>query len=238
MIKTRLVEDEFNKLFVIKKRFSENLIKREDNLLKDKYDFNAFECINPFTYQEFLAALKYQKDRKDNFIKFESYFPIKEHYGLEENVTLTMLLDNDLLNLNTNNNLIFKKPEIDELINIEIKHYGKLYGEDFCRNNIIRQYPLIEYIGAYLDNKMVGALYYFSFEDYTCLDGLIVDEDYRNRYIASSLINEVIERNKNNKIFLHAEDDDTPKLMYEKMGFKEVDKIYEYISTNIDDLKL
>ena len=238
MIKTRLVEDEFDKLFVIKKRFSENLIKREDNLLKDKYDFNAFECINPFTYQEFLDALKYQKDRKDNFIKFESYFPIKEHYGLEENVTLTMLLDNDLLNLNTNNNLIFKKPEIDELINIEIKHYGKLYGEDFCRNNIIRQYPLIDYIGAYLDNKMAGALYYFSFEDYTCLDGLIVDEDYRNRYIASSLINEVIERNKNNKIFLHAEDDDTPKLMYEKMGFKEVDKIYEYISTNIDDLKL
>lgn len=34
------------------------------------------------------------------------------------------------------------------------------------------------------------------------------------------------------RLFLHADDDDTPKEMYLKMGFEIVDRLYEYSCTD------
>ena len=36
-------------------------------------------------------------------------------------------------------------------------------------------------------------------------------------------------------LFLHADEDDTPKDMYLKMGFEIVDRLYEYTRTGIED---
>ena len=36
-------------------------------------------------------------------------------------------------------------------------------------------------------------------------------------------------------LLLHADEDDTPKDMYLKMGFDIVDRLYEYTRTGIDD---
>ena len=235
MNKIREVEKAFYNLFCEYFIFSNNLIKREDNILKDKYDNNTFEYCGQFDKDEFEKALKYQKDRNDYFIKFEGYERLENNFGLEEGITLTMLLK-EKKDFKINKNLIFLKPSLNELIDLEVKHYKDIYGEDFCRRNMIRLYEKLNYLGAYLDNKLVGAIYYFEYEDYICMDGLLVDENYRHRYIASSLINEIINKDNNKYYFLHAEEDDYPKDIYLKLGFEIVDKSYEYNSTQIDKI--
>ena len=39
-------------------------------------------------------------------------------------------------------------------------------------------------------------------------------------------------------MYLHADEDDTPKDMYAKMGFQAVDKLYEYLCTDFSKLKI
>ena len=84
--------------------------------------------------------------------------------------------------------------------------------------------------------KLVGSYYFYSSNGFTCLDGLIVDEDYRGRYIATTLLKHAVDEAAGNVVFLHADKDDTPKEMYEKLGFREVDRFYEYLSTDINSL--
>ena len=238
MIKTRLIEEKIDELFSIKFKFSDNLIKREDNLLKDKYDHNVFEYLNDFSKEEFISAIKYQKERNDNFIKFEGYERLNNSFGLEENISLIMVLKNNDVKWNINKELKFKKPELNELIDIEVRNFGKLYGEDFSRRNAIRLYDKLDYLGAYLNDKLVAVIYSYTYKNYTCIDGLSVDESYRKQYIATSLIYEEVRSHINNIIMLHADLDDTPKDIYSALGFEVKDKLYEYISTDISKIKL
>ena len=231
--KIRHNEELFIRLFSEEKTFSENLIKWEDKLLPDKYDQNFFEYLSQPTKEEFDKALKYQKDIGANFIKLEGREPLDNSFNLEDSVTLTMVLESDKTNWTINPDITFKKPSIEELEELEVKHFASIYGEDFTRRNIHHQYKKLNYLGAYLDKKLVGACYSFSKDGLTCIDGLIVDEGYRRKYIATSLINHIKDINPGTTLYLHADEDDTPKDMYKKMGFDVVDKLYEYLSTDI-----
>lgn len=58
-------------------------------------------------------------------------------------------------------------------------------------------------------------------------DGLIVDPDARGRYVATTLLAGIAER-LGGQVYLHADRDDTPRRMYEAMGFVTLDELYEY----------
>ena len=148
-----------------------------------------------------------------------------------------MLLKANSVKWATNPDLTFHTPSIEEMEELEVKHFGPLYGEDFTRRNIRRLYEKLTFYGAYLDGKLVGDCYCFSEDGLTCIDGLIVDEEYRKRYIATSLIAHIRDSYPDAQLYLHADEDDTPKQMYEKMGFEAVDKLYEYMRLNIDDVE-
>lgn len=60
-----------------------------------------------------------------------------------------------------------------------------------------------------------------------------MDEDFRHRHIATTLLKHAVNEAAGNVVFLHADEDDTPREMYEKLGFREVDRLYEYLSTDI-----
>ena len=60
-----------------------------------------------------------------------------------------------------------------------------------------------------------------------------MDEDYRKQYIATSLIAYIRETHPGTALLLHADDGDSPKEMYLKMGFRIVDRLYEYLCTDI-----
>lgn len=228
------LERKMVELFSKPKPFSPHLTKWEDNTLPDKYDHNSFVYCGQPSEEEWQRALQYQRDRGDSFIKLEGDEPLSHSFGLEQGICLTMAFSGSPSNWKTNKNLIFKKPTIKELETIEIKHYGESYGVDFCRRNIQRLYGKLHYIGAYFDEKPVGIVYYYAENGYACFDGLLVDRDYRQQAIGTSLIAEIARRVPEHVLILHADADDTPKEMYEKMGFQEVARQYEYLGMEIE----
>ena len=229
---SRIVEEKMAKLFSEKNPFSEHLFKWEDPSLPDKYNHNCFEYTQQPTREEFRKALEYQVERGLTFIKLEGDQPLLDCFGLKENVTVTMELTKSSEVWKRNTIIRFASPSIEDLEEIELKHFGAVYGEDFSKRNICRLFEQLRFHGAYLGGKLVGSCYSFSSDGMTCLDGLIVDEDYRNQGVATSLIGHVADNNEGSTLFLHADENDTPKDMYLKMGFMITDRLYEYSCTD------
>ena len=230
MVETRKVEEKMAGLFSTKRPFSAHLFKWEDPLLPDKYDHNCFEYSGQPSRGELEEAMRYQRSIGSAFIKLEGDEPLLDSFGLEQSITLTMVLRSAGQSWKTNPELVFHVPSLSELEDIERRHFGPLYGEDFTRRNIRRLYEKLTFHGAYLDGKLVGAGYSFSDSGFTCIDGLIVDTAYRKRCVATSLIKHIKESCPDTILFLHADDDDSPKDMYLKMGFEISDRLYEYFS--------
>ena len=172
--KTRKNEERLISIFSERKPFSEHLVKWEDGLLPDKYDQNFFEYFGQPTKEEFTKAIQYQKEIGAGFMKLEGGEPLSNRFGLEESVTLTMVLRSREAGWTINPALIFCTPPISELEELEVKHFSALYGEDFTRRNIRRLYEKLTYHGAYLNGNLVGACYSFCSDSLTCFDGLIV----------------------------------------------------------------
>ena len=83
------------------------------------------------------------------------------------------------------------------------------------------------YFGAYVQGKIAGACYAFVADGWTCIDGLAVNTEFRNQYVATTLLAHIAEM-FDEKVYLHADAMDTPKDMYIKMGFYPIDRCYEY----------
>lgn len=235
---SQYIDKKMLELFALNKPFTPNLTKWQDDRLKDKYDHNFFEYSAQPSKEEIQKAIACQKENGDSFIKLEGNSPLENSFGIEEGITLTMALNEDRPEWKTNSDIKFATPTIEELEEIELKHYGEIYGRDFTVRNIRRNYEKLNYVGAYLDKKLVGACYYYDADGVACLDGLLVDTDHRKRYIASAIIAEVVKRTPGSVLFLHAADDDTPKEMYEKMGFIVVNKVYAYFCSDFSEISI
>ena len=229
-------EEEMAMIFSVRRSFSEHLHRWEDNELPDKYDHNCFEYSAQPTREEFESALAFQKERGDKFIKLEGSLPLVNDFGLESGITLTMQLFGNADDWHVNDEIIIKEPNYKDIIAIELKHFGQMYGEDFTVRNADELFEFLDFRGAYIDGKLVGPYYFYSSNGFTCIDGLIVDEDYRNRYVATTLLKHAVNEAAGDVVFLHADEDDTPKEMYEKLGFREVDRLYEYLATDITSI--
>lgn len=233
MRNTRYLEGMIARLFSVRKAFSEHLSKWEDDSLPDKYDHNFFEYSAQPDPEEFRQALEYQKNRKDAFIKLEGYTALADSFGLEASVTLTMIFNGEVNLLRRRDGLEFAEPCLNELVELELKNFGAEYGDDFTVRNIKRLYGKLDYHGAYIGARLVASCYSFSGGGLCCVDGLAVDKDFRMRGIGSALLSDIIERSENETVFLHADEDDTPKDIYAKMGFVICDRLYEYSCTDI-----
>ena len=218
----RAAEEDMAMLFSVRRSFSEHL-KRWD-------DHNCFEYSAQPTQEEFEKALAFQRERGDAFIKLEGDFPLENDFGLSPGVTLTMQLSGSTDDWILNDEVEIRKPRYKDIIEIERKHFGPVYGEDFSVRNADHLFEYLDFRGAYTGEKLVGAYYFSSSYGYTCVDGLIVDEDYRNRHIATTLLKHAVDEAAGNVVFLHADAVDTPRTMYEKLGFRVVDRRYEYLS--------
>ena len=231
--RTRALEEKLALLFSARRPFSEHLVKWEDGFLPDKYDHNCFFYSAQPDLREYEKALAYQLEKGAGFIKLEGDRPLDDPFGLEEGVTLTMALAEEAPDWKTNADLSYGRPELPELEAIERKHFGPVYGEDFTIRNVRRLYAKLDYHGAYLGSTLAGSCYSFSADGITCLDGLIVDLSSRHRGVASSLIRHIKKAHPEDILILHADAEDTPKDMYQKMGFETVDRLYEYIRTDL-----
>lgn len=242
MIPTRTVDESLLRLFSTPHVFSEHLTKWEDNQLRDKYDDNSFFYSGRPSLEEVRAALAYQKKRGDAFLKLEGYEPLDNTFGMETDATLTMELPKgtDTNGWKTNPAISIRPPEFTQLEQHELKYFGPLYGEDFTVRNNRRLREKLTYLGAYRADKLVGSCYVYAVDGYVCMDSLLVDEAFRHQYVATTLMKHIAEkaRERGDILYLHADPEDTPKEMYVKMGFRVVDKVYEYLCTDFAKLKV
>lgn len=81
--------------------------------------------------------------------------------------------------------------------------------------------PNTEFLLVTLDNQPVGSLLMHITDNYIEIDHVLTDVEYRKKGIASHMIHFVMNIwNKNEKpLILVADAEDTPKILYEKLGF-------------------
>ena len=239
-------KEEFTTLF--SKRYPSNVAERYfDDELKDMYDHN-FSFLEEEINDEILNTLLRIKDeRKETFIKIESTRKQNKllEKGFEQEEELTLVKE-DYKNFNiplidfvtykrySENNEILK-----DVIRLEQEYYGESYGVDFCERRWKRYANRVDQndnsgldIWVIYDKDIaVGYCYSFFNNGVVAMDGLLVIKEYRNRYIASNLIKKIASF-YDCPIYLHADDDDTPKEIYYKLGFIECANTFEYFKAD------
>lgn len=247
----RAHEDSFQQVFCTSFDFSETFSKNEDDLITLMYDHHQFVTKkNEIGENDIREAIAYQKEHGCDYLKIDSRFPLPkelaEMFKLEESVTLTMVNMHPEESLeahfHVNPEVVIKDVQVDDiekdLLAINRKNYQADYGEAFLRQFVsafslkAREDKRLHYLGAYLHGEICGYCYYFDDGNYKVLDGLTVNEECRHQYVASSLISYIIAAS-DSAMYLHADRDDTPREMYRKMGFEEVDVLYEYLCTDL-----
>ena len=238
----RDADEGFAMLFSSVFAFSEHLVKWEDDQMRDKYDHNCFRYSGQPSSQEIRKALDYQRRRGDSFLKMVGREPLNDTYGLEGETTLTMALpDNvDVRGWTVNPKVSIKSPDPSQLERLELKCFGAVCGNDFIVRNNRRLREKVPYLGAYLDGRLVGSCYMYAADGLACVDSLMVDEDFRHRHVATTLMKRAVEDARKSVAvpYLHADAEDTPKDMYARLGFLVVDKTYEYVCTDLTGLAL
>lgn len=121
-----------------------------------------------------------------------------------------------LENADETNILLLKKIKIATIINdnnISKKEQNKIikYVDNNINNNF-KQYKLIKY-----SNKIIGVLYIHDYKDGILLDEIYINEEYRNKGIATDIIKNMMDK----KIYLWVYKTNTTALnLYKKLEFK------------------
>ncbi|MDD6772281.1 GNAT family N-acetyltransferase [Inconstantimicrobium porci] len=124
---------------------------------------------------------------------------------------------------------------IDELVQMDVAMYGEACGEDFCRRRAQRMGE--EYLSdsslnmyvCYLDGQPVGSCELYISNSVAKIESFTVQEEFQRRGIGTTILKYLMEEAKKQKAdirYLIADEDDTPKEMYKKLGFQKVEDTY------------
>ena len=83
------------------------------------------------------------------------------------------------------------------------------------------------------EDKIVAAVNIIVKTDYFEIDNLYVSKEYRRRGIAMQLLSYAIKNENKANIVLVADANDTPKYMYEKVGFKKISEQDFYLKSKL-----
>lgn len=256
----RAVETSWKRMFSVENEFNGHLHRWQDTILYDMYDHNQFVPIGDseieghmnaemLTIADFEQAVEFQKKYGWGFLKFHSrkalketlFKELKEKIGLDGGETYTMaLLEKNTKAWKRNAQVTVQDVKTDNIANaikeIEVQNYGHIYGENFTIRKTERYVEMAKkdenfhYFAAFLDGKIAGSCYAYVKDGYIYMDSLIVNEEVRKQYVATTLMAYIAEHFAGT-MFLHADPEDTPKDMYGKMGFQVMDSIFEYTAT-------
>ena len=241
--KIRRCEDHWRELFAEKRPFNANLDRWHNQKLTDQYTTNAFFPKKVLCRQDVAEAYAFQQKQTPCFLQIMCRQPmdrsIMQDFALEETVVQTMAVKQPDCSLWKNNPLvIIKDVQIDdiaeELIRFSIEqecrdsdYFVRAMRQDM---DAARQFPEYHWFAAYLNGEIVGICHGLDFAGCVEIDDLVVAPQARKQYVATTLLRHIAE-NFSGIVYLHADEDDTPKQIYEKMGFIVVDRCWEYRRT-------
>ena len=231
MISYKEVEEAYILTFC-KREVHEDYIYYHDDELKTKYYHNYYVCKNDDNVMGKLYHRKsfVQFDLEHPYtgkLKFSDYeYEIEYHssiYGLHV--------------LRNNTYRVEKLKESDSSWAYEYFYKDTLkYGEEYSKENTKRILDVclkekrIDYYFVYDINKPVGFIEVFQYKDAAKLENFSILEEYQKKGYGSCLFNHVLNELKRmgiKDIYLTADDHDTPKVMYERMGFTMVGRSYQ-----------
>ena len=219
--------------------FSGNyLLMKKEPTTVDELEYYISSCRNFF------------RDKGVNFI----------HLAAMENVTLSRKLKRYLkkesfseINLNlyylNTRNFIEQEPSdfaVEYLQKIDLNRYLKFQykidieasNEEWAEHNQTLLYEnirseSIKQLVAKDGEKIVGSANIIVKNNFFEIDNLYIAPEYRNRGIAKHIINFVINNERKENVILVVDANDTPKYMYESMGFSKISEQDFYLKTNV-----
>lgn len=238
----RCCEDRWRELFAVRQPFRDGIIRWNNKNLCDQYTTNTFFSEQELCRDDVQAAERYQKEHDLSFLQLMCRKPLKaelvQEFSLKEELVLTMQLKGESCHWKENALVQIKDVQYDdieqELINFHLQQEAEaLKQSDYAKRQILqdmeaaKKHPEYHWLAAYLHGEIAGICHVLSCAGCVEIDDLVVDESFRNQYVATTILKYAAEHFDGIK-YLHADADGTSKQLYEKLGFTQVDLCWEY----------
>lgn len=219
--------------------FREHMDRWISHLRPAQLNNNFFQVTGKVTLDKIEDAIACEKERGLHALLIRSGKPLdrrlREVYDFETGVLHTMAMFRDRSDSWQENREITIRDIQQEDISkdlLDVSEVPEEYREQAYQNmklvlKVARTHPEYHWLCAYADGQRVGTLCVLSHGGYTVMDDLWVDEQYRNRHIATSLLRYAA-KNIGGTLFLHVDGNTTLPEMYGKLGFRVIDTAYEY----------
>jgi Acetyltransferases len=226
---------------------SEKFIRFCDKLLPDMYYHNftllSDYCSDTEIYQQIEKEITLRKMKNEKFCNIVSLPPIPKNlldkFTIKPQISIEgfYLFDNDKLSsllrkIEYNISQVNSSKMIDELILLELEQHGELFGQDFCKRKINRYKDaylatggVYSYICYDSSGKAVGNCELFIYNGIAKIERLSVSPKSQCLGYGIAILRTMIEialENNASKIYLIADENDTPKNIYLKYGFKKI----------------
>lgn len=225
------IEDEYLLSFCKKDRFDNYSYYHADDF-KEKYFYNFYKLDS--NDEELMKSLY----KRDGFIQFElpHKYIGKLKFGESESLVLYHSVINGIKILRNNKYEVKKITKEDrDLLYSFLYEDSLIYGKEYAKKNALKHVMVAldlnktSWYFIYDKEKPVGFIEAFVYKNTAKLEDFVIKEEYQRKGYGSCLISYVLEELKNkgiNDIYLTADLEDTPKLMYERMGFIEVGRSF------------
>lgn len=224
---------------------NEFFIQYVNEELSDRYDANCMLLKFSPTLPEFKIIEQIQMDTQLDLKQKHIKFLWPENIGLMPNVL--DYIDRKEYKIGMQNlyfvtQELFKDVEINN--DLEIIEVTKSHFDDFVRINLEedsihgsqfvahkeKMYPFqfelenTTFLLGYVGNEPVGSMILNESDRYLEIDNVLTISEFRNKKVASTLLNYVVKKYSSNKdsIILVADAEDSAKEMYEQLGFQFV----------------
>lgn len=211
--------------------------------IPDRYDANYVLLKFSPSLQEFKVIEKMHKEYQESIQQMHLKFVWPDNIGLhpelltyfdQESYEIGMQylywVSSERFNIkNINKTLSIQKvinQNFDDFLKLNLEE-DILHGTKFSEHKkrmYAYQYQMenTTFILAYLNNEPVGSLILIDSKNYLEVDNVLTKSEFRGNKIAATMLNYVVNKLKKKEQFviLVADAEDTPKEMYEKMGFQ------------------
>lgn len=219
--------------------FNESMDRWHSDERPGQENNNFFAVRGRLTSRDIQAAVDFQKRRGLHYVMLRSPEPLPEklveEFGLEQEKLLVMALEKDGSGeWKENPDLEIRDIQTHDITAdlLDVSDVPTQYQAQALQNmqmvlEVARDHPEYHWLHGYMDGKKVASAYALCYDGCTEMDDLWVEEDFRNQYIATTLMKHIA-RNLGGTFYLHADAARTPKDMYAKMGFGTVETTYDY----------
>lgn len=238
----RACEEAYIRCFSIPRKEG-NMISYENPALPDMYDHNFFKISTELEREtrshliEKLYKEACQSGKK--FLHIAADVPLSGERAEKEHLGAYILRSTDDLNWEVRTDCHFIKVKdkegIKALTEFDIAEEGGIYGEDFCRRRAVCRGKVYQSEAAcdcylcYIGEELVGKCDLFIDQGTAKIEDFVVKEAFRRKQIGTTILAYLIQEAASkgaSTLYLCADEEDTPKEMYLKLGFEKVTDFY------------